>query len=119
MSAVPPDEERHDHEEGLVTASPENMTEASDSGDEEDGPVEENGNARGGEGKPEEGTEEETDEDDEEEDEDDDEDDDEEPALKYERLGGIAHQLLQKDSASALAYSNQRLVSDCIRIARK
>ncbi|KAI0807975.1 vacuolar assembling protein VPS41 [Fomes fomentarius] len=85
------------------------MTEASESGDEEDEPVEENGNARGGEGKPEEGTEEETDEDDAEEDEEDDEEDDEEPALKYERLGGIAHQLLQKDSASALAYSNQRL----------
>ncbi|KAI0940385.1 hypothetical protein AcV5_001504 [Taiwanofungus camphoratus] len=35
--------------------------------------------------------------------------DDEEPALKYERLGGITHNLLLKDSASALAYANQRL----------
>lgn len=39
-----------------------------------------------------------------------DEDDDEEPALKYERLGGSVHDLLQKDSASALAHSKQRLV---------
>lgn len=37
--------------------------------------------------------------------------DDEEPALKYERLGGIIHQLLQKDSASAIAYANQQIVS--------
>ncbi|CDO75230.1 hypothetical protein BN946_scf184895.g10 [Trametes cinnabarina] len=43
------------------------------------------------------------------EDDDEGEDEDEEPALKYERLGGIAHQLLQKDSASMLAYANQRL----------
>ncbi|EKM55080.1 uncharacterized protein PHACADRAFT_142974 [Phanerochaete carnosa HHB-10118-sp] len=40
---------------------------------------------------------------------DEDEDDDEEPALKYERLGGSVHDLLVKDSASALAYSHQRL----------
>ncbi|KAH9910297.1 uncharacterized protein B0H18DRAFT_1130398 [Fomitopsis serialis] len=39
----------------------------------------------------------------------DDEDEDEEPALKYERLGGITHQLLQKDLASAIAYANQRI----------
>lgn len=38
------------------------------------------------------------------------EDEDEEPALKYERLGGSVHDLLQKDSASALAYAHQRLV---------
>lgn len=50
------------------------------------------------------------DEEDSEEDEDEDEED-EEPALKYERLGGITHQLLQKDSASAIAYANQRIVS--------
>ena len=37
-------------------------------------------------------------------------DDDEEPALKYERLGGMVHDLLVKDSASILAYSHQRLV---------
>ncbi|KZT70226.1 vacuolar protein sorting-associated protein 41 [Daedalea quercina L-15889] len=42
-------------------------------------------------------------------DDDEDEDDDEEPALKYERLGGITHQLLQKDSASAMAHSNRRI----------
>ncbi|OBZ70108.1 Vacuolar protein sorting-associated protein 41 [Grifola frondosa] len=41
---------------------------------------------------------------------DEEDEDDEEPALKYERLGGITHNLLQKDSASALAYANQRLV---------
>ncbi|KAI0089341.1 vacuolar assembling protein VPS41 [Irpex rosettiformis] len=45
-----------------------------------------------------------------EEDEDDEDDDDEEPTLKYERLGGSVHDLLQKDSASALAYSNGKLV---------
>lgn len=43
-------------------------------------------------------------------DEDEDDEDDEEPALKYERLGGSTAELLQKDSASALAYSTQRLV---------
>ena len=48
---------------------------------------------------------------DEEDDEDeDDEDEDEEPTLKYERLGGSVHDLLQKDSASALAYSQKKLV---------
>lgn len=40
-----------------------------------------------------------------------DEEEDDEPALKYERLGGVAHELFQKDSASALTYSNKRLVS--------
>lgn len=52
-----------------------------------------------------------TDEDEEYDDDDDeyDEDDDEEPALKYERLGGSVHDLLTKDSASAVAYSHQRL----------
>ncbi len=43
-------------------------------------------------------------------DDDEDDEDDEEPALKYERLGGSTSELLQKDSASALAYSSQRLV---------
>ena len=48
---------------------------------------------------------------DEEDDEDEDEEDeDEEPTLKYERLGGSVHDLLQKDSASALAYSQKKLV---------
>lgn len=50
------------------------------------------------------------DEDSEDEGEDDDEDDDEEPTLKYDRLGGSVHDLLHKDSASALAYSNKKLV---------
>lgn len=50
---------------------------------------------------------------DDEDDEDYDEDDDDEPALKYERLGGSVHDLLQKDSASALAHSHQRLVRHC------
>lgn len=44
-----------------------------------------------------------------------DSDEDEEPALKYERLGGITHQLLQKDSASAITYANQRIVSSHLR----
>lgn len=48
-------------------------------------------------------------EDEEEEDEEEDEDEDE-PALKYERFGGVLHDLLQKDSASAVAYANKRLV---------
>lgn len=39
------------------------------------------------------------------------EEEEEEPALKYERLGDVAHELLQKDSASTLTYSNKRLVS--------
>ena len=56
----------------------------------------------------EEGSDEEDDEDDEETDE---EEEDEEPALKYERLGGIVSKLLQRDSSSALAYANQRFVS--------
>ena len=43
--------------------------------------------------------------------EEDEDDDDEEPALKYERLGGIVSKLLTKDSASTLAHANQRLVS--------
>ncbi|EMD40305.1 hypothetical protein CERSUDRAFT_121110 [Gelatoporia subvermispora B] len=44
-----------------------------------------------------------------EEEDDDEEEEDEEPALKYERLGGVVHSLLQRDSASAIAYANQRL----------
>lgn len=44
-------------------------------------------------------------------DDDGDEDDDEEPALKYERLSGAATEVLEKDSASALAVHNQTLVS--------
>lgn len=38
------------------------------------------------------------------------EEEDEEPALKYERLGGSTNELLQKDSASALAYAKERIV---------
>jgi len=55
---------------------------------------------------------------DEDEEDEEEEEDDEEPALKYERLGGITHNLLQKDSASALAYANQRLVSILYMFAR-
>jgi hypothetical protein len=44
-------------------------------------------------------------------DEDSEEDDDEEPALKYERIGGELPDLLKKDSASALAISNNLLVN--------
>ena len=50
-------------------------------------------------------------EEDEGEEEEDDEDDDDEPALKYERLGTVGHELFHKDSASALTYSNKRLAS--------
>ncbi|KAI0684181.1 vacuolar protein sorting-associated protein 41 [Cytidiella melzeri] len=57
-----------------------------------------------------ESSEDEDDDDADEEEDDDDDDEDEEPTLKYERLGGSVHDLLQKDSASALAYSNKRLV---------
>ena len=46
-----------------------------------------------------------------EEDDDDDDEDDEEPALKYERLGGAAADLLEKDTASAVAVSQKVLVS--------
>ncbi|KAI0345141.1 vacuolar protein sorting-associated protein 41 [Trametopsis cervina] len=46
---------------------------------------------------------------DEDEDEEDEDDEDEEPTLKYERLNGPVD-LLQKDSASALTYANNRLV---------
>ena len=49
--------------------------------------------------------------DDEDEDEEEEDEEDEEPALKYERLGGSVHDLLLKDSASALTSSHQRLVS--------
>jgi hypothetical protein len=41
----------------------------------------------------------------------DDEEEDEEPALKYERLGGAVPDLLQKDSASALAIANKVIAS--------
>jgi hypothetical protein len=48
--------------------------------------------------------------------EDDDEEDeeemeDEEPALKYERMGGSTHELLDRDSASSLAVSSKLFVS--------
>ena len=116
-------EDEHAEENGLVTASPENMSEAS--GDEEDEHVNGNGDVHGnaemmharqedyGSGSEDEDDEEEGEED---EDEGEDEEEDEEPALKYERLGGIAHQLLQKDSASSLAYANQRLVSSVLSL---
>ncbi|TCD63875.1 Vacuolar protein sorting-associated protein 41 [Steccherinum ochraceum] len=46
----------------------------------------------------------------EDEDEEDEEDEDEdEPALKYERFEGVLHDLLKKDSASAVSYANKRL----------
>lgn len=50
------------------------------------------------------------DEDSEDEEEEDDEDDDGESTLKYDRLGGSVHDLLHKDSASALAYANKKMV---------
>lgn len=90
-----------------VTASPDRMSEASNHERSEEHTE--------GDGAHEDGTSASDTLDDDEEGEDEDEEDegedeDEEPALKYERLGGIAHQLLQKDSASMLAYANQRLV---------
>jgi hypothetical protein len=57
--------------------------------------------------------EEEEEEDDEENDEED--EDEDEPALKYERLGGAAADLLEKDTASAVAVSLKFLVSACSR----
>ncbi|KDQ15510.1 hypothetical protein BOTBODRAFT_31824 [Botryobasidium botryosum FD-172 SS1] len=45
--------------------------------------------------------------DDDDDDNDDEEDDDEEPTLKYERLGGAAPEILEKDTASALAVSTR------------
>ncbi|KAI0075229.1 vacuolar assembling protein VPS41 [Panus rudis PR-1116 ss-1] len=52
----------------------------------------------------------EADEEEEEEEEEDEDEDDEEPTLKYERLAGETQSLLNRDSASALAYANKRLV---------
>ncbi|RDX46971.1 vacuolar assembling protein VPS41 [Lentinus brumalis] len=105
MSTEPHDDEQEDHDEHrFVTASPDNMSEASASGEEEEEDAVRHHAENGGGGEEESGAEDEDEEDEEEED-----DDDDEPALKYERLGGIAHQLLLKDSASALAYANQRL----------
>lgn len=54
--------------------------------------------------------EEDLEEEEEEEQEEEEDEEDEEPALKYERLGGPVHDLLQKDSASVLVHSNKRLV---------
>ncbi|PIL28149.1 hypothetical protein GSI_09686 [Ganoderma sinense ZZ0214-1] len=117
MSAKPGDNgvanpTQEDEQNAGICASPDNMTEVSseDGHGEEDG-VGTNGSVAGENGQATESEEYGSEEDvtDEEDQEDEDEDDDEEPALKYERLGGISHQLLQKDSASALAYANQRL----------
>lgn len=98
----------------FMTASPDRMTDEGASTEDEDEEVHSTGDepsVQGTASVDDEGNEDEEDEEDEEDDEEEDEDEDEEPALKYERLGGIAHQLLLKDSASALAYANQRLVS--------
>ncbi|KAJ2966671.1 hypothetical protein NUW54_g13739 [Trametes sanguinea] len=93
-----------------MTASPERMsaTEDDDDSREEDARSDDDthGEASGtdeGDGDDAEGA------DGDEGDDEDEDDEEEEPALKYERLGGIAHQFLQKDSASTLAYANQRL----------
>jgi len=45
------------------------------------------------------------------EDEDEEDEDEEEPALKYERIGGLIPDLLKKDSASALAIASKFIVS--------
>lgn len=111
----------------FVSNSPEPMSEAEEDGVASDGPdsdtdVEQDLNALNGhsngdvvhhvaeEGSDGSQVEDEDSEDDEEGEDDDDEDDDEEPTLKYDRLGGSVHDLLHKDSASALAYSNKKLV---------
>lgn len=47
---------------------------------------------------------------DEEDDDESDNEDDEEPALKYGRLGGFVHDLLKKDSASAMTVANKHMV---------
>ena len=117
------DEEK---EARYVTESPDQLSVAERTEDGEDG---ESGNGRNGKGRgcaesDGEGEDEseaggrgdgeghggEYDDDEEEEEEDDEDEDDDEPALKYERLGGSVHDLLQKDSASALGYAQQRLV---------
>jgi hypothetical protein len=74
-----------------------------------------NGHPSESEGTDDEEGEDEGDEDDDE-DEDEDEDEDVEPTLKYERFGGAFHDLLKKDSASALVVSNKFLVRDAILI---
>jgi hypothetical protein len=47
---------------------------------------------------------------DESDDDDEDDDDDDEPSLKYQRITGAIPDLLKKDSASALAISNKKMV---------
>ena len=109
-------DQEQDSQDVGICASPDNMTGASEEDRHGEGEeVETNGGEDGENGQDTEseeggGEEDATDEEDEE---DEDEEDDEEPALKYERLGGISHQLLQKDSASALTYANQHLVGRC------
>ncbi|KAH8092455.1 hypothetical protein BXZ70DRAFT_950969 [Cristinia sonorae] len=82
----------HEHSDGDGEHSGgEGYSDVGDSGSDEDG----------------DGTEDE--EEDEDVEEDSDEEDDEEPALKYEKFGGVLHDLLKKDSASAVSYANKRL----------
>ena len=94
-----------------ITASPENIVDS----DEDDGSVVGDGDAAGNDAVQmdvdSEDEDDETEEDESEDEDYDDDEDDEEPALKYERLGGIVSKLLTKDSASTLAHANQRLVS--------
>ena len=106
-----------------ITASPDNITDTEEDGSE--GEVEHvrgNGSAHLDDGEDSEEGDSEDEEDEEDEGEEDtdeeEEDEDEEPALKYERLGGIVSKLLQRDSSSALAYANQRLVSVALGICR-
>jgi vacuolar protein sorting-associated protein 41 len=101
----------HDEKPDVATDSPDELSE-----DEELVPQDHsrgNGvvNGNGDAGEDSEGGEDLEDEDEDEEDEEGDEDEEEEePALKYDRLGGI-QELLKKDSASALAISNKFLVN--------
>lgn len=123
-----------EHESRYVTDSPDNLSDVEPE-DHDPGALVRNGHARlnaheseddrtedgeeyekDGDRDSEEDVEEDDEDDEEDEDEEDDEDDDEEPALKYERLGGSTQDLLRKDSASAIAYSHERLVSAFIRL---
>ena len=53
----------------------------------------------------------------EEDEEEEEEEEEEEPALKYERMGGSTHELLERDSASSLAVSNKLFVSLSFSVA--
>lgn len=106
-------DDQHSTEENAHDESEDRETEEESGSEQPEGTEDEDQDEGDGGGEGEEDEYEDDDEEDEEDEDEDEDEDDEEPALKYERLGGITHNLLQKDSASALAYSNQRFVSGC------